>query len=289
MSKEKEVFDVEQGHRDHLDSILDGISIEQFFERLPRLFEVANLITMTEQEISCSFGEGLPNKMKFALLGDMKERGRISMLVGMCAKGNQLLRFYPEYDGAEVEVKLTNIFEWANGVEATLEGKIMDGQKDIAFFDTRYAQRKNAYKVGETYMFRLSAFAFYAEILEQRTFQFTGDDAVKHREKCGMEQEYDEKGMPTPVVFDMSELVAFIQISTAYPHTGEFQSPVFAIKEENLFDGNFYTAEIAIARDDNGDDEIHIPLIVKQSFFEKQPKVNDPIRGTMWLQGYRMD
>jgi hypothetical protein len=45
---------------------------------------------------------------------------------------NTLESVYPEYDGAEVKVKVTKIHEWANGIEATLEGSVLgEAERDI--------------------------------------------------------------------------------------------------------------------------------------------------------------
>lgn len=288
MSDKKAVFDADQGHGDHLDSILDGIEIQDFLKTVPELLETAKSIGTTENEIYCNLEDSPSKQMRFALIGNTDEPGRISMLIGcdVAAGRNALLSFYPEYDGAEVGIKLTAIYEWANGVEATLEGLMLDDEREVAFFDTRYCLNKENYHIGGTYMFRLSAFVYHkAEILQDPTFKFEGDAAIDYLRKIGGEVEYEADGSVKPVVFNMEKMVAFLQTSREYPHLAELQSPIFGIEEKNLFNGNFYKFDIAIAQ--NSDEEkILIPLIAKKSLFAEVPKENDPLRGMVWLQGY---
>ena len=56
MSGKKAVFDSEQGHGDHLDSILDGIEIQDFLKTIPELLETAKSIGTTENEINARYG-----------------------------------------------------------------------------------------------------------------------------------------------------------------------------------------------------------------------------------------
>lgn len=287
MEEKKAVFDANQGHGDHLDSILDGIEIQDFLKTLPDLIENAGVIGKTDGKISCTLGEEYPPEIEFALLGDVKNAGRVSVLLGCSINDerHELLSFYPEYDGVEVEIKLTAIHEWSNGVEATLEGVMLNGERNVAFFDTRYCLNKNNYCVGGSYIFKLSAFVYHkAEILQDPIFKLEGNDAVDFLHKVGGKIEYESDGSVKPVVCDMGKMVAFLQTSTEYPHLAEFQSPVFGIEEKKMFNGNFYKFDIVIANEN--DEKIIIPLIAKKSLFEETPQTDDPLRGMAWIQGY---
>ena len=288
MSDKKAVFDAEQGHGDHLDSILDGIDIQDFLQTVPNLVNNAGVICKTAGKIKCNFGENYPPEIEFALLGDTENSGRVSFLLG-CEINNErheLLSFYPEYDGAEIEMKLTAIHEWANGVEATLEGSMLNGERKIAFFDTRYCINKGKYRIGENYLFKVSAFSYNnIEILKDPSFKFEGDAAVDFLRKTGENVEYEADGSVKPIVFHTDKMVAFLQTSGEYPHLAEFQSPIFSSEEKQLFNGIFYKLDIAIAQDNN-EEQIIIPLIAKKSLFKEVPKENNPLRGMLWMQGY---
>lgn len=202
-------------------------------------------------------------------------------------KKNDLVSFYPECDGAPVEVRLTAVHEWAAGLEATLEGTVLgEAKRRVAFFDTRYALNKGRYQIGEAYVFRLSAFAYNAEIVpkKEREIRFEGEAAVEQRRRFGEEPQYEEDGSVKPVVFSTAEMVAFFRSSAAYPDDGEFQSPVFSDPEVfHKFDTDFYKLEIAVARDE---EEVRIPLVARQSLFARKPMKSKPVRGHLWVQGY---
>jgi len=288
MKKKKAGFDIHQGHGDHLDSFLEAISAEELVEMLPDLFSKSEIVAATDGEIPCSVSEEHPDTMRYYLLQDSSLPLHLNMLVCGEPEGgnNELIAFYPEYDGAPVAVTLTQVHEWANGVEATIVGTICEGEYKIAFFDTRYAFNKDEYVLGETYYFRLAAMAFNAEVAQELTFQFEGEDAVLLRERLGDEQGYDEDGNPEPMVFDTSQLVAFFPPYEAYPHVFEFRSPVLGRAELETFSGKFHVLDIAITMLDD-DITVVVPLIAKQSFFPDVVQEGEPVQGVCWLHGYR--
>lgn len=289
-TKKVETFDVDQGHGNHIDTVNPHESSSQFIVlELRKAVQTGAVLWGTKNPVACSFGQEMPEQMKFIAIGQKDDAVRLNALIAIVEekKSNQVVSGYPECDGAEVRVKLTAIHEWAAGVEATLEGTVLgEAERPIAFFDTRYALYKGSYRVGETYTFRLAAFAYDAKVLSksEREIRFVGAEAEKHRKVLGQEPEFEKDGSIKPLVIMMDEMVALLQSSNAYPDDAEFQSPIFKpIKKFKLFNTPFYRLEIAIARDES---DIRIPLIAKQSLFSVKPKKGDPIRGHLWLQGY---
>jgi len=65
------------------------------------------------------------------------------------------------------------------------------------------------------------------------------------------------------------------------PYYMAFQSPISSIETLSAFDKKFYKIKITIARDP----DIEIYLYARADFFDAEPKVNDAIRGIVWLQG----
>lgn len=289
----KKGFDVNQGHGDHNGCLCESGKDEEFLANwIPRSIAEGVLIDGTRQAVACDFGERLPKSMPMLYLGDVKHSPRFVILLAVneAGKKNTLISAYPECDGAEVEVKITAVHEWAAGVEATLEGTVLgEAERQIAFFDTRYALHKGNYRIGETYTFRLAAFAYNAQVVPkpEREFRMTGEEAAKRRAAMGQKPEFEKDGSVKPLVFSMDQMVAFFQSSAAYPDDAEFQSPVFKpVKALTMCDTPFYRLEIAIAREDS---DVVVPLIAKQSFFPVKPRKGDPIRGHLWLQGYCLD
>lgn len=288
----KDKFDVNQGHGDHIDTVNGCGTREDFIAKnLPETIRAADMALASKGPVECSLGPGR-DRMPVVLLGGRKGPVRLLAMIAVAEakKSNELISFYPECDGAAVNVRLTAVHQWAAGLEATLEGTVLgEAERRIAFFDTRYALNKERYKIGETYVFRLSAFAYCAEVVpeKEREIRFEGEAAVEQRRRFGEKPEYEEDGSVKPVVISTAEMVAFFQNSEAYPDDGELQSPVFSEPEAiGLFDADFYRLEVAIARDE---EDVRIPLVARRNLFERKPEKFAPVRGRIWVQGYLED
>jgi hypothetical protein len=288
--KDKNEFDVNQGHGNHIDCVCEPGTVEEFISSwMPKSISEGEFIAGTEKPIKCDIGDGEPKEVPIVFLGNKRSPLRLQVVLAIDVDGekNMVVSAYPEYDGAEVLVKITKIHEWAAGFEATIEGEILgEAAREMAFFDTRYALCKGKYEIGKTYKFRIAAFAYDAQVLPEkdREFRLEGDDAVKHRERCGMEQEYEEDGSPKPVIFRMESMVAYLPKWGPYPDDAEFQSPAFgAVEEIKAFDTTFCKFNVSIARDE---DDVIIPMIARKSLFDAAPETDDPVRGMLWLQGY---
>lgn len=288
-NKKQDGFDVNQGHGNHIDCLSDTENTAEFLSTwLAATIEKGNKAFATPEPVDCDFGDGSPKREKIFYVS-RDEPLHLMVLIGAdeVNKRNEVVSGYPEFDGAEVAVKLTDIHEWAAGVEATLEGEVLgEAERQIAFFDTRYAMNKERYEIGKTYKFRLAAFAYRAEILPEkdREFRLEGDNAVDHRKRIGVEQKYDKDGNPEPVIFRTEKMVAYFPRSNKYPDDAEFQSPVFGRRRSiDAFGTSFWRLDISIARDE---EDVVIPLIAKKSLFQNPPRAHDPVRGILWLQGY---
>lgn len=290
----KEEFDVHKGHGNHIECVCEPGADDEFLSRwISRSIAEGELIWGTKKPIACNFGDKMPKKMPLVFLGDKTRSLRLGILLAVIEAGKRsgFVSAYPEFDGAEVNVKLTSIHEWAAGVEATLEGEVLgDSAWNVAFFDTRYSLRKGQYEIGKTYVFRLAAFAYRAEVVPEkdRELRFEGDKAIEQRKRFGVEQEYEADGSPKPLVFGMEELVSYFPNREAYPDDAEFQSPVYGKPESfSAFDSKFYRLNVAIAREE--ENVVVIPMVARQSLFAEAPKAKEPVRGVLWLQGYCID
>lgn len=295
--KRKEEFDIYQGHGDHIDCISDGEGASAFAVNwLPGIVRTGDLNLETQKPVSNALGEGFPSKTKVFLIGNKNAQVRALAMVAAneTPRSNTLISAYPECDGTEVAVRLTAIHEWANGIEATLEGTVLEDARDVAFFDTRYPLHKDSYKIGKTYVFRLAAFAYGARFLEEKEkrLRMEGKEAEDWYERVGKtidwHVDFDEQGHIKPIEIRMDGMVAFFCGPVAYPDDCEFQSPVFGDGEVfQEFGIDFFKLNIAIARDDVDDDvDVVVPLVVKKKILGHMPKPDEAIRGRCWLQGY---
>ena len=288
-NKRQDGFDINQGHGNHIDCLSETGNTAEFLSTwLSETIAKGNVGFSTPEPVDCDFGDGSSKRERIYYIS-RNEPLRLMVLIGAdeANKRNVVVSGYPEFDGAEVAVKLTDIHEWAAGVEATLEGEVLGAAaRQIAFFDTRYAMNKGRYEIGKTYKVRLSAFAYRADVLPEkdREFRLEGDKAVEHRKRMEDAQKYDKDGNPEPVIFRMEEMVAYLPRWNNYPDDAEFLSPVFGRRRSiSAFGTSFWRLDVAIARDD---EDVVIPLIAKKSLFQNPPKTHDPVRGVLWLQGY---
>jgi len=204
-------------------------------------------------------------------------------LVGenVLSETNELLSAYPYVkSGTDLRLRIEEIHEWPNGYEAAITGETDCGLA-ISFFDTKYFKHKSSYRVGDQYQFSIAASAYSAEGLQERTFQFEGQQAVDFLKKTGRSPERDEDGSIRPVVFDLSGLVAYLPGGGSFPDDAEFQSPVISISEVQGFGAPFYCLKIYLHREP----EIVIDLYAKQDMFSAVPQETDPVRGMLWMQG----
>lgn len=293
MDKQESAFDIHQGHGDHLDCIREDQETGAFLTNwLPRILAKGDIVATTSDPVAHNLGGAFPEKTLVFLIGYPHPPLRVVAMIAANAekKQNTLISAYPEYDGAEVPVRLTAIHEWANGLEATLEGSVLGEERDIAFFDTRYPCSKHRYKLGETYRFQLAAFAYSARFLEEneKILRMVGKEAEDWYERVGKainwQAEFDEKGHLKPIEIRMDGMVAFFCGPKAYPDDCDFQSPVFAIGDPiSEFGVDFIRFDIAIARDA---EDVVVPLIARKALLPRLPSLEEPIRGRCWLQGH---
>ena len=70
-----------------------------------------------------------------------------------------LVSAYPEaVEGDTWSIIVSEVIPWANGIEGQIVGECYGAK--IAFFDTRFYANRRKYRVGETYNFQMSAFAY---------------------------------------------------------------------------------------------------------------------------------
>lgn len=295
MNKNDEAFDVNQGHGDHNDCLFPSESNDDasLLARVKSVIASGTVVAGTKDAVPCFFGTAKPQMLPVIYISGGK--GPVNLMTVICVweKGrkNTFVSAYPECDGVDVKVRLTEIHEWANGIEATLEGTVLgDIGRDIAFFDTRYALRKGKYEIGKEYTFRIAALAYGVEIIPEaeRTIKIEGQRAEEIRKSTGMKPEFNDDGSVKPIEIDQTSGVAYWSKTARYPDDAFFQSPVFSrVTAHNAFDSKFLRLEIGIARDDGDSDaELHIPLYAREEMFSQRPVKGDPVRGSIWLHGY---
>lgn len=277
LNKYKNLFPTvltEQVHGDHIsascfDDIKDVIS-----KTLKNGTNVKKTETFMYDEL------GYPEYRTVFSLESGNEEVETRALIVTRDETNEFISLYPRIKGGAIyEVEIDNIYEWDNGIEAIISGYIED--KHVSFFMTDYYLYKNDIKQGDLHKFKLSAFAYNCSTLKEHSFKFEGQQAVDYLMKLGEKPKIDSNGDIEPVVFNLDNLVAFLQVNEKYPDDVEYQSPILSYKEVNTNGGKLYKFELTAFRDP----DIIVPMYVKSDKIDFVPQIDLPVRGCGWLVG----
>lgn len=272
---------IEQGHVKHWECVEELDNVLQ--KILPSIVQEGTKVETAEVIANCFENETPSTTKIFSITDEAEITAKALIATNQEQQTNELISGYPFIQSKNsIRLKITEINEWENLIEAVITGET-EGEQTISFFDTEYFLHKESYNIGEKYDFSISALGYDIEILKENSFSFKGRDAIDWLSKSGQEPSYDEKGDVEPVVFYLNELVALLPTDENYPDDVEFQSPINSIKTIQAFDKDFYKVRITIFRDP----DIEIDLYVRADFFDEMPKINDAIRGFIWLHGHK--
>lgn len=205
------------------------------------------------------------------------------LAVDRAGKTNQFVSAYPYLQGKPTLVKILDILEWDNRIEATIKCVYEnDGEEfEFHFFATDYFANKHLYQIGNTIEIALAASSGNARVAS-KGFKFEGQKAIDFLYKMGKKPTYDENGEVEPVNFSTEKLVAFLVHDKKCPDEAEFQSPTeySPYGDHICFDARkpIRTRLITI----NNSTELKIPLYFSADF---EIHSGDPLCGTLWLTG----
>lgn len=244
------------GHGDHWGCIYRDVQSGDLIKFIRETVENGEQSEIMEPDVKAhrSAGDGL----------------RMCVLVA----GKQVVSAYPEvHDGPVWPVTISDIVPWSNGVEGQVTGLCMDAQ--VSFFDTRFYANRHLYRVGETYNFRMGAFAYKlkrAEDMEAETGSGEAAMKVSLRGACAY--------MPASMGNEGADIDDYW-----------FHSPLEDTPGEAELDGrtlHVYPITIAVP----GDFEMRVPLYAAQHSLTPDMvdiAVGDDLTGFLWLQGHRVD
>ena len=196
---------------------------------------------------------------------------------------NTFVSGYPVVRGGNLfTLKIIEITEWDNGLEAWITAELNDG-RNFTFFDADYSINKDKYETGKSYDFIIGALAYSAEEPESKGFKFEGQQAIDFKAKMGEEPEYDENGNVKPIEFSTANLCAFLQGIRA-PDEVEYISTVENIKTVKAFGNSFWKFDVIYRSED--EDNVKVPIFVLQSKDNTELSKATQIQGILWLTGY---
>ena len=270
----------EKGHGDHWECL---VSLDDLVKK--HLIDlVQNGRLEDKEEVNAIFFEDEIQSTEtiFSISFDNDLSGLALIVTNREKATNDFISSYPFVRvGERFLLKITEIKEWDNKYEAVIVAETKDEQI-ISFFDTKYYKYKEKYQIGNYYTFIVSALGYNVEFLKEKSFSLEGQQAVDWLAKIREEPSFDNKGQIEPVVFDLSNLVAYLPRHDDDPDDAEFQSPIINVEKLSAFQTDFHKFKIYLFRDP----DIVVNLYTKESFFERKPTNEDSLRGVIWLQGY---
>lgn len=283
LDSESEDEDDLQCHGDHWDCILQNPETE-LMQVISDSLENGNLYG----ETVCDYILEKNLHGKVSMLEYDRNDKKSSIVVRSVVATNEndklsLVSSYPVVKrGTILSLKITEIKEWNNGLEAWLTAEVSDDM-ELTFFDADYAINKEKYKIGNFYEFIIGAFGYFAEEPESKGFTFEGQKAIDFNAKMGKAPDYDEEGNVKPIEFSTENLCAFLQTKKA-PDEAEFITTVKTVKSVNSFGKDFWTFNVIYRTYE--DDEIEIPTFVLKSEENESIQKAKQLQGLLWLTGY---
>lgn len=274
-----------QCHGDHWDCILQNPK-EEFGLLISESIKKGSLYAETESDYKL---DEKPLHGKVAMLeydgGNPESEIVIRTVVAADDdKKLQLVSGYPLVkNGVELSLKITEIEEWQNGLEAWITAELQNGLI-LTFFDTDYAVNKEKYEIGNSYNFVIGALAYDAEEPASKGFSFEGQEAIDFKAKLGEEPEYDDNGNVKPINFSTESLCAFFQTGHA-KDDAEFITTVENIKNADAFGNTFWKFNV-IYRANSEEDDTKIPTCVLKTKDNSSLDATTQIQGLLCLTGY---
>lgn len=268
-------------HGDHLECIMPAQKL--LIDHLQDIIKESKLWNKAYTEVSMDELYKTKTDVFSLMYGDGEIRIFKLLAYNEANNTNEIVSLFPVCTGSPVEVKIERVIEWDNQLEATVYCSIDDWE--FAFFAIDYYCNKDKYKVGERLSIDLSAMAMSAAE-GQRELKLEGEHAVNWHTRLGEQPTYREDGTPEPVVFNMENLVAYINKDSKCPDEAEFQSPVGPIESTSILGVDFYKTRIIVRRFESDDKETEtiVPLYFRQEFY-KDIREGDPLHGMLWMIG----
>lgn len=216
-----------------------------------------------------------------------KAFGSMVLLVSDSAESRSVLySAYPmALKGGKQRLRLTEIRDWGNEIEAVLVGKNEAGS-EIAFFDTKYFANRDKYQIGEAYDFHIAGVIYKARCTNDEAIEITDQKRIaEFNEGLSGEAERLPDGTLAPIIIYYAGCFAYVSTSEEYAEDAEFYCVVGKVEEFEL--EGIRTFQITPKL---GDQEVPLPGVIygAASVFADGyvPKPGDSIGGGLWTQGF---
>lgn len=186
---------------------------------------------------------------------------------------------------AKKQLRLTEIRDWGNEIEAVLVGENKDGVP-VAFFDTGYFVHRDRYRIGADYYFGLAGLIYTARCTNEETIEITDPKRIaEHAAAFKEEPERLPDGTLAPLVIHVAGCTGHVPVSEEYPEDAEFYCVIGKVVQFEL-EG----IRIFQITPKSGDRKVPLPGVIfgAASVFTNGyiPKPGDSIGGGLWTQGF---
>lgn len=221
-------------------------------------------------------------------IGIVFDTGAYSILVLMLFKeveGEKNWTLWSGYPflttGTRVELEITDISPWGNGVEAEITGSTSDGI-EISYFDCFYFRDAEKYELGKRLTVELGALAFKARILDPQTI-ILEDPAVIEKLRS-ISGDFDSS---KPLEIRTEGMAALLPIKGWDCYEYSFQGPVKKIEQMPGQENNFSRIVATVIR---GEEDYDLPILVSQHVMDGAlVEVGEDIAGHLWVHGQLVD
>jgi hypothetical protein len=273
--------DLYQTHGDHHEPFLSTSEISDYIYS-----NISNAKPTHKAVTNVCFEKGVEKQTVVASLKIGKEYEEIKYLaiIAYNAKkgNNEIMSLYPYMPGKSTIVKVLDVLEWDNKIEATIKCRYEKNDEcfDFYFFATDYFANKKLYQLGKSIEVSLVASSADAKIAS-KGFSFEGQSAIDFLAKLGKTPEYDESGDVKPVNFSTEKMIAYIIYDEKCPEDVQFQSPTEAAKPWLAFfyGKRCYRQKLITL---NEDTELKVPIFFPADFDVQD---GDPLTGHLWMTG----
>jgi len=199
---------------------------------------------------------------------------------------NVLYSAYPyAAKGGKQHLRLTEIRDWGNEVEAVLVGENKDGI-EIAFFDTKYFINRDRYRIGESYDFRISGVIYKARCTNEEVIEITDQKRIAELHSGFSEEpECLKDGTLAPIIIHYAGCTGYASTSEKYPEDAEFYCVIGKVEEFDIEGIRMFKITPK-----SGDKTVPLPGLIygATSMFQDGyvPKAGDSIGGALWTQGF---
>ena len=196
-----------------------------------------------------------------------------------------LITAYPFLrEGAPHDLEILAINDDPEYCEATLHGIDRDGA-ELTFFAPLYVNDSHILEVGDKYTFSMAAIAYNLTRVEDTELIITEGPSIEmERERVLKEDPDADVSQINSVKFHVGELRSLL------PHEDEPGDAGFQTVVEDVAYFHFDNIEICrmLVTFNLGDDrKVALNLYASENvLMGYRPQIGDPIRGTLWLQGY---